>query len=100
MRKPTPLLDGFEQLDDCLQALRDHILKGAHANAIGRAVAPVYLDSIARIRAYRDQLDAVLGYELCLRDQTLEEKSPPIEHSASNARATEHYVTRADRWPS
>lgn len=74
--KARPLPEGFEELDDHVQALRDQIQNGADANAIGRSLAPLYLESIVRIRAYWDQLDAVLGYELCLSDQTLEQNLP------------------------
>jgi hypothetical protein len=61
-----------------VQALRGQIQNGADANAIGRSLAGLYLDSIARIQAYSDQLDAALGYELFLSDQTLEENLPRV----------------------
>jgi hypothetical protein len=76
MRNPASLPEEFERLDDCVHALREHIRKGAHANEIGRSVASLYLDSIARIRAYMDQLDELLGYQVCLPDLTLEENLP------------------------
>jgi hypothetical protein len=76
--KPRPLPEEFEEFDDHVQALRKQIQNGADANAIGRSLAPLYLDSIARIQAYSHQLDAALGYELFLSDQTLEENLPRV----------------------
>jgi hypothetical protein len=73
-----PLPERFEGLDGNVQALRGQIQNGADANAIGRSLAGLYLDSIARIQAYSDQLDAALGYELFLSDQTLEENLPRV----------------------
>jgi hypothetical protein len=71
-----PLPEALEQLVDQVQALRDQIKSGAQANEVGTSLALLHVDFIARVLAYRDQLDAFLGYQLFLPDQTLEENLP------------------------
>jgi hypothetical protein len=53
--------------------LREQIQKEGDPVAIGKAVAAIYLDQIARIRAFEDQLDLAIGYKLFAPDVTFPE---------------------------
>jgi hypothetical protein len=64
----------FEVVDDRVSKLRRQLRRRkVEPIEIGKNVAGIYLDNIARIRAYTDQLDRAADYQLFDRDTTFEE---------------------------
>jgi len=71
-RDTTP---GLGELNDRLRELREMIAKGADAHAVACAVAPLFLESIGRMLAFSNQLDAAHGYCLFLEGHPFEENA-------------------------
>lgn len=63
----------LRQLDERILNLRKQIREKPDPIAIGKKVATFYLDNIARIVKYDDQLDCAIGYELMVPGLTLAE---------------------------
>ena len=70
MRK---LSSRLEMIDEKVRSLRQQMRKRADPIAVGRSVAALYLDDIARIRSYLEQLDRAIGHELFAVNLTFEE---------------------------
>jgi hypothetical protein len=66
----------FGRLGEQIQVLHELIEKNADATVIGRAAAPIYLDSINRILAHFAQFDATFGFEFLASNLTSEEYLP------------------------
>jgi hypothetical protein len=63
MRKPS-FAKKLKMIDVRVMRLRNQLRKKVNSIAIGKAVAGIILDNIARIRTYTDQLDLTIGYTL------------------------------------
>jgi hypothetical protein len=63
----------IETIDERVNNLRKQLGRKGDPIAIGKAVACIYLDNIARILAYIDQLDRAIDYQLFDRDLTFEQ---------------------------
>jgi hypothetical protein len=69
----TSFFDEIEMFDERVNELRKQLQRKEEPIAIGKAVAGIYLDNIATIRAYNDQLVRAIDYQLFDRDLTFEE---------------------------
>lgn len=63
----------LEVVDDRVRKLRRQLRRKVDPVEIGKTVAGIYLDNIARIRAYTDQLDRAADYQLFDRDLTFKD---------------------------
>lgn len=63
----------IEIFDERVNELRKQLQSKEEPIAFGKAVAGIYLDNIARIRAYNDQLDRAIDYQLFDRDLSFQE---------------------------
>ena len=69
----SPFAETLGQFDERILALRNQIREKPDPIAIGKNVATFYLDNIARIVAYDNQLDCAIDYQLMTPGLTLAE---------------------------
>ncbi len=63
----------LRELNKDLRSLREKVEIGENAASVARSAALLYVDLIARIHTFSEQLDLALGYQFFVPDWTLKE---------------------------